>query len=132
MSATTSRNGRRHPRGRRTGKQPFEKKYIALLEALRHSDKEQRLALLRKADQKLIKYICECALNVLKGAVSLKSCQKNKLKKHKQVLRKLATKPTGKNSWKKKKRVIVQKGGGFLPLLLAPVLDGIISTIFNR
>ena len=69
--------------GRRRRKRypPFGKKYIALLEALRHSDKYQRLALLRSADEKLIKYICECALNVLKGDVSIKSVEKQKLKK---------------------------------------------------
>ena len=67
----------------RKGYTPFGKKYIALLEALRHSDKYRRLALLRSADEKLIKYICECALNVLTGTVSIKSVEKQKLKKYK-------------------------------------------------
>ena len=55
---------------------PISKKYIALLDVLRHSDKNQRLALLHAADEKLIKYICECALNVIKGVVSIKSVHK--------------------------------------------------------
>lgn len=113
----------------RIKKLPFEKKYIALLDALRHSDKNQRIALLKSADEKLIKYICECALNVLYGTVSLKSHQKNKLKKHKNVLRKLASAKSRKNSWKSKKRVIVQKGGSFLPFLLQPILEGVLSIL---
>ena len=110
------------------GYPPISKKYIALLEALRHSDKNQRLALLRAADEKLIKYICECALNVIKGVVLIKSVHKQKLKKYKTVLRKLTKKTLCKNSWKGK-RFLVQKGGGFLPLLLTPILE-IFSNIF--
>ena len=102
---------------------PIGKKYIALLEALRHSDKNQRLALLRSADEKLIKYICECALNVLKGVMTIKETQKQKLKKYKTTLRKLLKKPAHKNSWKGKKRYLVQKGGSFLPFLLTPILE---------
>lgn len=137
MTKNASRDSLRHQRGRqRDGKKcPFEKKYVALLEALRHADKNQRLAILKNADSKLIKYICECALNVLKGVVALKDCQKKKLKKFKNTLRKLASKgvkKSRKSSWKKKKRILVQKGGSLIPLLLSPILDGIFSTIFSR
>ena len=58
---------------------PFGKKYIALLEALRHFDKNQRLALLRAADEKLINYICKCALNVIKGVDKI--CAETKIEK---------------------------------------------------
>lgn len=134
MSRAASRGERRrHSRGRRSmryrskNSAPFGRKYIALLEALRHSDKGQRLAIVRAADKKLIRYICECALNILKGTVSLKSCQKNRLRKYKSILRKLALqKGQHKNSWQGKKRVIVQKGGSFLPFLLQPILDGLL------
>lgn len=102
---------------------PFEEKYFALLQALRHSNKEQRLALLRAADEKLVKYICECALNVLKGVVSLNVTEKNKLKKYKVILRNLTKVTKRKSSWKSKKRMIVQKGGNFLGFLLPPILD---------
>lgn len=121
-SASTARGeGKRAPS--KLDKLPIEKKYLALLNALVHSSKEQRAALLRTADKKLIKYICECALNVLRGVVSLKEGEKNKLKKHKTVLRKLASKNKDKNSWKNKKRVIVQRGGSFLPFLLQPIIE---------
>lgn len=110
----------------------FEKKYVTLLNALRHANKEQRLALLKTADKKLINYICECVLNVLQGTVSLKNCQKYKLKKHKNILRKLVGKSKKKNCWKSKKRIIVQKGGSFLPLLLTPILDGLLRVFLPK
>lgn len=100
---------------------PIEEKYFAILNALRHSNKEQRTALLRSADKKLIRYICECASNILHGVVSLKNCQKNKLKKYKNILRHLITETPYKNSWKRKRRVILQKSESFLSLLLPPV-----------
>ena len=102
---------------------PFEKKYLALLQALRYSNKDQRLALLRNADKKLVQYICECALNVLNGVVELKIVDKKKLKKYKKTLRNLANLSKRKTGWKNKKRMIVQEGGNFLVSLLGPVLD---------
>lgn len=96
-SASRAAQHGRTKRGKLPGV-PFEKKYITLLEALRHSNKEQRIALLKTADKKLIKYICECALNVLQGVISLKNCEKNKLKKHKNTLRKLVSKTNKKKT----------------------------------
>lgn len=109
---------------------PFEKKYIILLHALLHSSKEQRLAILRTADRKLIKYICECALNILKGVIVLKTSEFKRLKRYRKILRQLATTDTNqqlKNLWKNKKRIIIQEGGGFLPLILGPLISGLLS-----
>lgn len=119
MAERGSKEGRRGSKK----KLPFEEKYIVLLQALRHSNKEQRLALLRNADKKLVQYICECALNVLNGVVELKIGDKNKLKKYKKTLRKLTVATKRKGAWKNKKRMIVQEGGNFLVSLLAPILD---------
>lgn len=134
MAAHSTHDARRRqfrPRKQQATGFPFDKKYVSLLEALRDASKEQRIALLKTADRKLIKYICECALNVVRGVVSLKNSQLKKLRKHKQVLRKLAKKGSVK-SWQAKKRVIVQKGGGFLPLLLEPVLSVLLSSIIQK
>lgn len=138
MSESVSNERRRRSRSRRPlnnleKSTPIEKKYLVFLSALRHCNKEQRTALLRTADKKLIKYICECALNVLSGVVSLKNCEKKKLKKYKNILRNLASKTLRKkkNSWKNKKRIIVQKGGNFLAFLLPPVLDILLNTFGN-
>lgn len=110
----------------------ISKKHGALLHALCHADANQRLALLRSADRALVKCICECALNVLNGVVALKPSQKKRLSKHKQVLRKLVSAHgRGVFGWQGKKRALVQSGGSFLPLLLAPIVGTLISKLFG-
>jgi hypothetical protein len=96
--------------------------------ALSKLSKEQRKALLKVADKKTIEAICECVVNTLKGNVPLKSCEKNKLKKHKRILRSLGL---TKSSWHAKKKKIIQNGGAFLPALLAPLLGDVLGSIFN-
>lgn len=106
----------------------FDRKYVAILQALCHLTNEQRIAILRKADPKLVRCICECALNVLHGNVHLKNTHKKQLKRYAKVLRYLANK---NDSLKNKKRLIVQRGG-FLPLLLAPVLGTVLSRLIGE
>lgn len=103
------------------------KKHIAILRALQHLNKEQRKAVLLKADSGIIRCICKCALNVLCGNVPLKSTQRKNLRQYAPTLRRLAAK---KGSWKSKKRFVVQSGG-FLPLLLAPILGTVISSLIG-
>lgn len=109
------------------GGSPICKKHIAILQALQHLNQEQRQALLRKADPGIIRCICECALNVLCGNVPLKGSQRKKLRRHAPILRRLASK---KSSWRSKKRFVVQSGG-FLPLLLAPILGTLLSNLIG-
>ena len=61
---------------------PFARKEATVLTALYHLNEEQRKALLRKADAKLVRRICECALNVLIGNVPLSKGHKSRLRKH--------------------------------------------------
>ena len=81
---------------------------------------------LKTADRELINCICECALNVLHGNVPLGDKQLTNLRKYKAQLRQL----TAKGSFKKKK-TIIQNGSGFLPLLLAPILTALGSSLFK-
>jgi hypothetical protein len=90
---------------------------------------QYRKALLKSADKDLVHCICECAHNTLLGKVPLTKTQKSKLSKHKSTLRKLAKRGA---SLAKRKKVIFQKGGAFLPLLLAPVISGVLSSLFNK
>lgn len=112
----------------------FSKKHVALLLALCHADARQRVALLRTADKNLIKCICECALNVLHGVVELKDSQKIRLKKHKKILRvltKKSEKSRGKRVWNRRKKTLIQSGGSFLPILLSPLIDIVMSKIIG-
>lgn len=109
----------------------FTKKQLVLLHALCHVNNNQRKALIRNADKSLVKSICEIALNTLLGNVILKDSQKKRLKKHKRVLRKLVACKNKKSNWQRKKRTILQSGGSFLPLLLAPIVDVLVSKLFS-
>ena len=74
-------------------------------------------AVLKGAPPDLIRALCECSLNILKGHVQLTPAQKKQLSRYKQSLRLLATKSTSA----KRRKQILQKGG-FLGALLKPVL----------
>ena len=107
----------------------FSKKHAALLTALAHADSSQRSALLRSADLSFVRCICECALNVLEGNIKISNHSKNKLKKHVHVLRRLIN---NQDNFRKKKKVLLQSGGSFLPALLAPLLATLVSRLFDR
>ena len=79
----------------------------------------QRKAILKTADDALVRTICECVLNVLKGTVPVSKPAKKKLLPHKKSLIALAEKSTPLH---KKKKLLVQHGGNFLSVLLPPVL----------
>lgn len=108
---------------------PFARKQAAVLSALYHMNDEERAALLKKASPVLVKRICECALNVLCGNVPLTRVHKSRLRKHVHVLRKLAD-PTP--SLNRKKALLVQRGSGFIPALLAPLIGTLLSSIVAR
>lgn len=112
-----------------TAKASIGKKNTILLHALCHLDEQQRASLLRTIDKNGVRSICECALNTLNGTVPLKKSERLRLSKHKKVLRRLVNKS---GCWKSKKRVIVQKGSGFLLPLLLPIIGTVLSNVFAR
>jgi len=88
-----------------------------------------RKALLEKADKKLIRAIQESIYNALKGNISYSADEIQKLKKYKNILRKIV-----KNKNKENKKILVQKGG-FLEVLLPAVITGIstiVSSLLNK
>ena len=82
-------------------------------------------AVLKEASPDLIKALCECTLNVLKGNVKLNSAQRKKLSRHKNNLRTLTAKKT---SMKTRKQIL--QTGGFIGALLNPVLS-VLGSIFG-
>jgi|GEM_PF-7030264 len=82
---------------------------------------KERKTLIKNASRDNIDALSEIALNTLLGNVPLKTEEKQKLKRHRDKIRKLAHRKT---STKKKKILLVQQGG-FLPLLLTPILSAL-------
>lgn len=98
-----------------------------VLQFLAKSTPIQRKAILQKADKGLVNGICECVHNILRGNVQLNKRQKSKLRKHKNVLRTLVN----NKSLNSKKRILIQKGGTLLPLILTPLLTGAFQALFS-
>jgi hypothetical protein len=94
-----------------------------LKELLTASDRK-RESLLENATKDEIQCLTEIAFNIVNGNFPLDSKTLEKLTKHKQEVRKLSKRP---GSHHKKKKFLKQKGG-FLPLLLTPVLS-VLGTI---
>ena len=88
---------------------------------------KKKSAFLKKCPNTVIKGVCECALNLLKGNISITKRQKNKLIPYKRVLRRLGEK---KVPLFKKRRLLVQKGEGFLSVLI-PAAISVLSTFIN-
>jgi len=98
-----------------------------LLKELANKKSKYRITILKKADPKLILAICEVIYNILEGNVPLNKNEKDILRKDKTILRKLVE----KNKIAYKKRLLIQKGGFILPLLLPAALSAIASALFN-
>jgi hypothetical protein len=98
-----------------------------LLEALIHATPKERKSLLKVCDISRIRSVCECAYNVLRGNVSLSEKSKKHLRTHKVTLRRLVKRG---ECWAKKRKFLVQKGGGvFIPILLSTVLQAALSRL---
>jgi hypothetical protein len=94
------------------------KRNIDYIRVLAKSKPKQRKAIINTADKDLIICLCECILNLLSGNIEVDSDTLNKLNSHKRNLRTLADRKT---AFKQRKDILEQKGG-FLPVLLAPML----------
>ena len=89
------------------------------LEYYLDADKSSRKSLLQTANKDQIDCLCEATLNVLNTNVPVPANVKNQLCKHQKTLKKIAF---HKDALKNRKKILVQKGGAFLPLILSTVL----------
>lgn len=99
------------------------KKNYHLLSVLARATPAQRKAILKQATPNEIKVICEICHNTLQGNIPVNI---SKLKKYKSSIRKLTNK---KIPIKKKKKILINQTGGFLPLILGPLLSLVAGTI---
>ena len=98
---------------------------MTLLRLLHKSKLSLVKAILKNAPSDLVRALCECSLNVLKGNIKLNASQKTRLRRYKNILRKLATKKVTA----KTRKQMLQKGG-FIGALLGPVL-GVLGSLLN-
>ena len=103
------------------------KKYSPLLLAIQSADPKTRVGILRSAPDEFIKTLLEIIVNFLAGNVVRPSSSSSshkpplpvrRLTRYKSLLRRLGA----QRNVKKTRKVLVQQKGGFLPLLLAPLI----------
>ena len=118
-------------RGALCGKH-FTKKNVSLLLVLSQCGKDgkTRKALLKHIDKDAVKCICECILNILHGSVEIAGTKKKLLNRYRHLLRELAT-PKRASGWHRRKKILLQSGGSFLPLLLSPLIEVLVSKLLG-
>ena len=97
------------------------------LQMLSKSNPKYRKTLINGAPPEIMKLLSECALNILKGTITLTKDEKSNLRKHRNQLRQMAT---PKISTRTKKK-IVQKGG-MLQAMLKPILKATLPLVVNH
>ena len=101
-------------------------KHMPFLKKLMEAPVKKRVQIIKRAPSCLIRYLSECALNVLKGNLKLSDDQYVKLKPHKQVLLRVS-KPS--LSMRERRKILLKKKGGVLPALIPMVLP-ILGSLF--
>ena len=104
------------------------RQYLPLLKRIARMKDAQRRAFLRNCDKELIDCFSECAKNVLKSNVPLKSRQYECLRRQKKNVRALARKSTTL----REKRRLMQQRGGFLTSLLVPAITALGSVLAGQ
>lgn len=102
-------------------------KQLPILEVLSKVNKKSRTKILKYCDLKLTEAIIECIFNVLRKNVEFERKRVKKLVKYKNVLRRLAN---PRYKVKNKQKLIIQSGGGFLPIILSPIVSYFSEEIF--
>lgn len=104
------------------------KNNLNILKLLTRVKPSVQRSIVHASDEGLICSICEAADNALKGNVILTARQKRKLARHRNILRSLSKRG---ETWRKKKKIIVQKGGFLLPLLI-PVISTLVGALLSK
>jgi hypothetical protein len=106
-------------------KKPRACKHIDFLKHLKRCGKSKRAHLIGECDREQVLAVCECVDNILRGYVKPTTGQKQRLKKHVNVLMNLAD--TNIDWTEKKKFLKTQKGGAILTTVLGVALPALIQ-----
>lgn len=87
---------------------------------LSKANKNKKRKIIRDSKTCLIKAISEISKNCIHGNVNMSECLRRKLKKYRELITILSGK---KYSLEKKRNIIIQKGTGFLSLLIPVAIE---------
>jgi hypothetical protein len=100
------------------------KRNLTFLDLLVKAKKRQRDALINTATSDQLQCICDCATNILNENIPLTECEIKKLLRFQKHIRYIANSEDRIGN----KKVVIQKGG-FLPILLTPILSAAASLL---
>lgn len=100
-----------------------------MLYVLKNAEPKLRTALIKNCSDDVIKALTEIAINIVEGVHKISPNSKKNLEQYKLELRKL-TSPTPNLT--RKRKVLLQKGGAFIPILLSTVLSGLIGQLLQK
>jgi hypothetical protein len=106
-------------------------KHFELIKALSAAiPRKQRRALIDSLSASQVNCLCECVYNVISESVPSNDDVRHKLQKYRRVIeRVISSKNRKEKGYVEKKKKLLQTGG-FLPLVLGPIL-GIASSIIS-
>ena len=88
-------------------------------------DKQKCNNIIDEGGMELVNCICDCVYNILQGNIPINDEEKDRLRIHKELLRKLVKEKT---SYRRRKQLI--QDGGFLGSLI-PILAGLVGKLFT-
>ena len=83
---------------------------------------------MQQCSNNCIEYICEACYNILRGNIKMPDSLRNKLKKHRKLIRQLAN-PIPKTSAKRKLLLKTQVGEGIFPVIVERILPYLINLL---
>ena len=105
------------------------KRRIKFIKSLKND--RNKLKHMEQCSNHCIEYICEACHNILIGNIKMPTSLRNKLKKHRKVIRKLAN-PKQKTSIKRKLLLKTQVGEGLFPVITERILPYLIHLLRNK
>ena len=94
------------------------KRNLPVIKRLKRMNVGKRKKFLKVCNQDMIDCLCETSKNILRGNLPISSACLKKLRRYKKTLREISTKKTAAS----KRRALLVQRGGFLPLILGPLL----------
>ena len=105
------------------------KRRIKFLQSFKN-DKD-KLKHIQQCSNNCIEYICEACHNILRGNIKMTNSLRNKLKKHRKLIRQLAN-PKPKTALKRKLLLKTQVGEGLFPVIVERILPYLIDLLKNK
>lgn len=105
------------------------KTYGTFIEGLSHIPHKYRKKIIQECPKEVIDCIGECCVNIIKGSVRMHPAHKKPLQAKKQLIRRLSSKEVTPDE---KKKILNQKGGAILGVLLKPLIAPIIGSVLSE